>query len=87
MLNYHRRNSRTEVDMLHGPLLRKLLLFALPFAASSILQQLFNSADVAIVGKFASSEALAAVGTNTPRHLVVPEFVCGYLAGYQCGDS
>ena len=66
MLNHHRRNSKTEVDMLHGPLLRKLLLFALPFAASSILQQLFNSVDVAIVGKFASSEALAAVGTNTP---------------------
>lgn len=55
MLNYHRRNSKTEVDMLHGPLLRKLLLFALPLAASSILQQLFNSVDVAIVGKFASS--------------------------------
>ena len=65
MINHYRRNSKTEVDMLHGPLLRKLLLFALPFAASSILQQLFNSVDLAIVGKFASREALAAVGTNT----------------------
>lgn len=87
MLNHHRRNSRTEVDMSHGTLLRKLLLFALTFAASTVLQQLFNSRDVAIVGKFASSEALAAVGTNTPRHLIVPEFVCAHLAGYQRGDS
>ncbi len=51
--------------MLHGPLLGKILKFALPFAASSILQQLFNSVDVAVVGRFASSEALAAVGANT----------------------
>lgn len=39
--------------------------FALPFAATSILQQLFNTIDVAVVGRFASSEALAAVGANT----------------------
>lgn len=55
-----------QVDMLHGPLLRKIVAFALPFAASSVLQQLFNSVDVAVVGQFASSEALAAVGTNGP---------------------
>lgn len=52
--------------MLNGPLLGKILKFALPFAASSVLQQLFNSIDVAVVGRFASSEALAAVGSNTP---------------------
>lgn len=52
------------MDMLHGSLLNKILLFALPLAASSILQQLFNSVDVAVVGKFASSQALAAVGSN-----------------------
>lgn len=51
--------------MLHGPLLRKIVAFALPFAASSVLQMLFNSVDVAVVGRFASSEALAAVGANT----------------------
>ncbi len=55
-----------EMDMLHGPLFVKILVFALPLAASSILQQLFNSVDVAVVGRFASSEALAAVGSNAP---------------------
>ncbi|MGI6223919.1 MAG: MATE family efflux transporter [Prevotella sp.] len=54
-----------QIDMLHGPLTGKLLKFALPFAACGILQQLFNSVDVAVVGRFASSEALAAVGANT----------------------
>ena len=58
-------NSK-EIDMLHGPLFMKILVFALPLAASSILQQLFNSVDVAVVGHFASSEALAAVGSNAP---------------------
>ena len=53
-----------EMDMLNGPLLKKIILFALPLAASSILQQLFNSADVAVVGRFAGSDALAAVGGN-----------------------
>lgn len=63
----HAEQVRTgkSVDMLHGPLLRKIILFALPIAASSMLQQLFNSADVAVVGRFAESGALAAVGSNS----------------------
>ena len=52
--------------MLHGPLLGRILLFALPLAASSILQQLFNSADVAVAGRFAGYQAQAAVGVNGP---------------------
>ena len=50
--------------MLHGPLFGKILLFSLPLAASMILQQLFNSADVAVVGRFDSPQAMAAVGSN-----------------------
>ena len=52
------------MDMTKGSLWNKILIFALPLAACSILQQLFNSADVAVVGRFAGSEALAAVGGN-----------------------
>ena len=33
--------GHNEIDMLHGPLFMKILLFALPLAASSVLQQLF----------------------------------------------
>ena len=56
--------NKNTMDMTHGPLWNKILLFALPLAASSILQQLFNSVDTAVVGRFASSQALAAVGSN-----------------------
>ena len=58
------KKSNKEMDLLHGSLWDKILIFALPLAASSILQQLFNSADVAVVGQFAGSRALAAVGSN-----------------------
>ena len=51
--------------MLHGGLAGKLILFALPLAFSSILQQLFNSADVAVVGRYAGDTALAADGRLT----------------------
>ena len=60
------KESGKKVDMLNGPLLMKIIVFAVPLAASSMLQQLFNSVDVAVVGRFASSKALAAVGSNAP---------------------
>ena len=52
-------------DLTSGPMLQKIILFSLPLAASSILQLLFNAADVVVVGRFAGSTALAAVGSNT----------------------
>ncbi|MCI8893656.1 MAG: MATE family efflux transporter [Lachnospiraceae bacterium] len=58
--------SGKKLDMLHGSMADKILIFALPLAASSILQQLFNAVDVAVVGRFASSQAQAAVGSNGP---------------------
>ena len=61
-----KRAKSNEIDMLNGPLFKKILLFALPLAASSLLQELFNSVDVAVVGHFVGSEALAAVGSNAP---------------------
>ncbi len=60
-----RRTRQTGMDMVSGSMWDKILLFALPLAAGSMLQQLFNSVDAAVVGRFASSEALAAVGANT----------------------
>lgn len=55
----------SDMDMLHGSLAGKLLLFTLPIALSSMVQQLFNAADTAVAGHFGSANALAAVGTNT----------------------
>ncbi len=51
--------------MTHGPLAKKIFMFALPLAVSSMLQQLFNAADIAVVGQFTNPQAMAAVGSNS----------------------
>ena len=69
------------MDMVHGPLAGKILLFALPLMFSSILQLLFNAADVVVVGRYAGEAALAAVGsTSSLINLLVTLFV-GFSVG------
>lgn len=53
-----------EIDMCSGAILPKLLQFALPLMFSSILQLLFNAADIIVVGRWAGDNSLAAVGSN-----------------------
>lgn len=55
-----------KISMTEGSLWDKILLLAIPLALSGILQQLFNAADVAVVGQFVGKEAMAAVGANAP---------------------
>lgn len=62
-------NKTSKIDMLQGPLWNKIPLFALPVAATAILEQLFNAADLAVIGNFASGDktaAVAAIGANSP---------------------
>lgn len=59
------KKQRYELDMRTGPLANKILIFALPLMASSLLQLLFNAADVVVVGRYAGRESLAAVGSTT----------------------
>ena len=58
-------NGRYSIDMCNGPLLKKMLLFSIPLALSSILQLLFNAADLVVVSRFAGDNAMAAVGANS----------------------
>ena len=53
-----------ELDMLHGSLWDKIILFAIPLALTGVMNQMFNTADVAVLGKFVGKEAMAAVGNN-----------------------
>ena len=53
-----------ELDMVHGPILKNIILFSLPLMASMLLQMLFNAADTIVVGHFAGDKALAAVGNT-----------------------
>ena len=70
-----------EMDRLHGGLAGRLILFALPLAFSSILQQLFNSADVAVVGRFAGDAALAAVGSCVALVGIFVNLIVGLSVG------
>ena len=70
------RSKSYEIDMCNGPLLPKILLFALPVMLSGILQLLFNAADMVVVGKFSGEQALAAVGaTGSLSSLLVNLFI------------
>lgn len=65
-----------EIDMCRGPLLPLILRFALPLMLSSILQLLFNAADIIVVGRFSGSQSLAAVGsTSSLINLLVNLFI------------
>ncbi len=70
-----------NIDMLHGPLVGKILLFTLPIALSSMLQQLFNAADLAVIGLFDDANALAAVGTNTELVALIVSVSTGLAVG------
>lgn len=65
-----------EIDMCNGPIFSKIVLFAIPLMISGVLQLLFNAADIVVVGRFAGSESLAAVGsTSALVNLIVNMFM------------
>ena len=79
-----RRLSRPSgMDMLHGPLRGKIVLFALPLALSSILQQLLSSTDAIVAGRFLGSVELAAIGGIAP---VITLFI-GFFVGMSIGTN
>lgn len=61
-----RAGRNYEIDMCTGAILPKLLRFSIPLMCSSLLQLLFNAADIVVVGKFAGDNSLAAVGSTSP---------------------
>lgn len=75
------KKSQYKMDMLSGSIWNKLIAFAFPLAITSILQQLFNSADVAVVGRFVGSDALAAVGANVANVGIFVNFLVGFSVG------
>lgn len=74
------KNNRLE-DLTRGSILDKVLLFAIPLMMTSMLQQLFNATDVAVLGKFASKEAMAAVGGNASAVSLLVNFFVGLSIG------
>ena len=67
--------------MLNVSLADKILVFALPLAVTGILQQLFNAADIAVVGRFVGKNAMAAVGSNSPIIALIINLFTGISVG------
>ena len=78
------QTSQRQLDMLHGPIWNKIPQFALPVAATAILEQLFNASDVAVVGNFTGAEstlAVAAVGSNSSIISLIVNLFIGIALG------
>lgn len=76
-----REKKKYEIDMCNGPILKKMLLFALPLMLSSILQLLFNAADIVVVGRFAGDDSLAAVGSTSSLINLLTNLFIGLSVG------
>ncbi len=71
-----RMKAKYEMDMVNGPLLGKIIRYAIPLMISGMLQVLFNAADTIVVGRYAGPTALAAVGsTGALTNLIVNLFI------------
>ena len=69
-------NTKKKIDMTHGPIMKLVLLFALPICAGNVLQQLYNTVDTLVIGNFCSSISLAAIGTSAqPVEMVLCIFL------------
>ena len=69
-------DNRRTMDMTQGPIFSQIFFFALPIMLSGILQLLFNAADTIVVGRFAGSQALAAVGSvGSLNNLIISLFI------------
>ena len=74
-------HAHRTMDMTEGPLLKKVLFFALPIMLSGILQLVFNAADTIVVGRFAGNEALAAVGSVGSLNNMIISLFIGFSVG------
>ncbi len=77
-------SEKQTLDMLHGSIWNKIPRFALPVAATAILEQLFNASDVAVVGNFtgeAKTVSVAAVGANSPVISLIVNLFIGIALG------
>lgn len=70
-----RRSS--QVDLLHGPILKSLLLFALPIMASRVFQQIYNTMDTLIVGYTLGDSSIAAMGACSSIYEMMTGFTFG----------
>lgn len=75
------QNKKYKVNMCEGPLLKQIIVFAIPLMMTSLLQLFFHAADLIVVGKYASHEALAAVGATASLSGLIVNLFFGLSVG------
>ena len=80
-MKFGRERQSTVSDMTSGPILRQLVMFALPLMLGNVFQMLYNTVDSVIVGNFVSKQALAAIGSTT----VIVNMLVFFFAGFAIG--
>lgn len=77
----HSKKKTTAVDMTAGPIVKLMILYALPMLFGNLFQILYNTVDVLVVGNFVGTEALAAVGSTTSITYMAVLFFNGVSLG------
>ena len=75
------KGASRSVDMTQGSVVGHLIRFAVPLLLGNLFQQLYNTVDLWVVGKFVSNEAYSAVGTVTPIIIMLIGFFMGLASG------
>lgn len=73
--------GKYQIDMCHGPLFGKIVLFSIPLMASNIMQVLFNAVDMIVIGHYTTHEAMAAVGSCGPLIMMILHVFFGLSVG------
>ena len=81
--------QKTQVDLLHGPIMRSLIIFMIPILISNVFQQLYNAVDTAIVGNYLGENSLAAIGSCAAVFEMMVSFCNSLGSGFSivCGRS
>jgi len=76
--------KKTRADLLNGPIYKQVLIFFFPVLLGTFFQQLYNTVDASVVGKFVGKEALGAVGGSTGTLI---NLLVGFLTGLSSGAT
>ncbi len=83
------KNKSTQVDLLHGPIMKSMIIFMIPILISNVFQQLYNAVDTAIVGNYLGDNSLAAIGSVAAVFEMMVFFCNSLGSGFAivCGRS
>ena len=73
--------DKFQIDMCHGPLLGKILLFAMPLMLANMLQLLFHAADLIVIGQYSTHESVAAIGCTGSMYALFVNIFVGISVG------